>query len=107
MGFQLIVGLIVVALDRRLLDGSVHALDLAIGPRVADLGESVLNALSPANTVKGDFPIGFGAFAFGELYAVVGQQGVDGVRHSADQVRQEVPSHHARGLRMQFCVGKL
>ena len=62
-----------VAFDRCILDRSVHALDLAIGPRGADLGEPVLNALSLANTVKGDFPIGFCSFAFGELDAIVGQ----------------------------------
>ena len=73
MGFQLVVGLVVVALYRCILDRSVHALDLAIGPRMADLGEPVLDVLSPANTVKVDFPIGLGSFAFGELDAVVGQ----------------------------------
>jgi hypothetical protein len=31
-----------------------HALDLAIRPRVADLGESMKNALRPADTVKRD-----------------------------------------------------
>ena len=67
MGFQLVVGLVVVALYCCILDRSVHALDLAIGPRVADLGEPVLNALSLANTVKGHFPIAFGSFPFGKL----------------------------------------
>ena len=107
MGFQLVVGSIVVTLDRCFLDRSVHALDLAIGPWVADLGESVLDTLSPANTVKRDFPIAFGSFAFGELNAVVAEQSVNDVRYGVDQVVQEVSGHHARGLRMQFGVGEL
>ncbi len=36
MGFELFVALIVIVLDGRVLDGAVHALDLAFRPRVED-----------------------------------------------------------------------
>lgn len=90
-----------------ILNRSVHSLDLAIGPRVTDLGEPVLNALSVANTVKGDFPVALGSFTFGELNAIVCQQGVDGIRHSVDQVGQEISCNHPSRLWVQFGIGEL
>jgi hypothetical protein len=41
-----------VAFDRRLLDGPVYPLELAIGPRVLHLGEPLLDAIPPAAHVE-------------------------------------------------------
>ncbi len=38
--------------DRCFLDRPVHALDLAIGPEVVDLGQSMLDAVQVADTIK-------------------------------------------------------
>jgi hypothetical protein len=38
VSFELIVSIVMVALDGRFLDRAVHALDLAIGPGMLDLG---------------------------------------------------------------------
>jgi hypothetical protein len=46
MGLKLAVVVIVEALDGGFLDGSAHAFDLAIRPRMLDLGQPVLNALT-------------------------------------------------------------
>jgi hypothetical protein len=43
MSPELIVVFVVEALDRCVLDGAVHALDLAAGPGVLDLGEAVFD----------------------------------------------------------------
>jgi hypothetical protein len=42
---QLIVAVVVEALDCGLLDGPVHSLDLTIRSRMIDLGEAVLDAV--------------------------------------------------------------
>lgn len=52
---ELIVALIVKALDGRILDGAVHAFDLAIGPRMFRLGGSM-------------FDISFGASIFEDIH---------------------------------------
>lgn len=48
MLLQLAVAVVVEASDSSVLDGSVHPLDLAVGPRVVDLGEAVLDAVGIA-----------------------------------------------------------
>ncbi len=68
MCLQLIVRFVVVALDRRLLESAVHALDLAVGPRVVGLGKPVLDIVGAADLVEAvDTPAG------GLAVAVLGQ----------------------------------
>src|SRR5215217_5020074 len=45
---ELCVAVVVTAPDRRVLDGPVHPLNLAIGPGMIDLREAVLDAVLPA-----------------------------------------------------------
>ena len=40
---ELVVRFVVEAFDRRLLDGAVHALDLAVGPMMLGLGEAMVD----------------------------------------------------------------
>jgi len=49
---ELVGGLVMVALDPRFFDGAVHALDLAVGPRVRRFGQAVRHAVLPANAVN-------------------------------------------------------
>jgi hypothetical protein len=53
---QLIVGLVVEALDRRLLDGPVHPLDLAVGPGVLWLGQAMIDVGLCAGQLEGMGP---------------------------------------------------
>ena len=52
MAAQLVVVVIVEAFDGCFLDGSVHALDLSVGPGMLDLGEPVLDLMLAADTVE-------------------------------------------------------
>ena len=94
VGLELPVAIVMVAFDGGLLDRSVHPFDLAVGPRVLDLGEPVLDAVLAAAHVEhvGHEP-GCGAIGVawreGELEAVVGQDGVDLVGHGRDQRDEE------------------
>ncbi len=45
MPSQLVVIVVVIALDRGVFDGAVHALDLTVGPRMIDLGETMFDAV--------------------------------------------------------------
>ena len=52
MRSELLVAVVVVALDGGVLEGSVHALDLTIGPRVIGLGQAVLDLVLAADPVE-------------------------------------------------------
>jgi hypothetical protein len=52
MGIELLVAVVVIALDGGFLDGPVHAFDLTIGPWVLDLGEAVLDTALLASHIK-------------------------------------------------------
>ena len=49
---ELVMGLIVVTIDGRFLDGSVCPLDPTVGPRVVGLGQAMLDAVGPADLVE-------------------------------------------------------
>lgn len=73
MPAQLIVIVIVEALDGGVLDGPIHPLDLAVRPGMVDLCEPVLDAMFVADAVEDvlkGMPV---AGPVGELNAVVGQ----------------------------------
>jgi hypothetical protein len=53
---QLIVGFVVEAFYSRVLDRSVHSLDLTIGPRVVGLGQAVLDPVGFADHVEAHWP---------------------------------------------------
>jgi hypothetical protein len=50
---ELVVVLVVESLDRGVLDGAVHALDLAVRPRVPRLGEPVVDVELGAGELEG------------------------------------------------------
>ena len=52
MRSKLVVAVVVVALDRRILDGAVHPLDLPVGPRMVHLGQSMLDVVLVADAVE-------------------------------------------------------
>lgn len=52
MRSQLSMAVVVVAFDRRVLDRTVHSLDLPVGPRVVHLGQTVLDAMLVADTIE-------------------------------------------------------
>ena len=52
MAAQLVVIVVVEALDGRFLDRAVHPLDLSVGPGMLDLGEPVLDAMFVADAVE-------------------------------------------------------
>jgi hypothetical protein len=99
---QLIVTVIVIAVNSGLLDGTVHAFDLAIGPGMFDLGQTVINVMSGASTLECVTPeqLSFrshlpdvhrcpaAACWISELNAVVGEDRVDGV-DGVDGVRDK------------------
>ena len=81
-GLQALQVVVVVDRHRGVLDRAVHALGLAIGPRVAWLGEPVLDA-------------------------VVGQHGVDLVGEGLDHAPEEGRTCHLARLVVELDVGEL
>lgn len=107
---QLIVAVVMVALDRRLLEGPVHALDLAIDPRVVWLGEPMLDVVCPADLVEAVDVVQGGRAAtvlgqLGELDAVVGQDDVQAVRTGLDECLQESAGHGSISAFVQLGKG--
>ena len=83
------------------------ALDLSIGPRMLDLGESVLNAMFAADAVKNVLASKSVPFLIGELNAIVSEDDVDPVRHCGNQIAQKLCRQHLASLGVQFDIGKL
>ena len=88
------------ALDRRILDRSVHALDLAVGPGMLGLdktmvdiglGAGIFEGVSSEGLLTSDQLLDLGrrptrATGIGEVQTVVGEHGMDLVENSGDQV---------------------
>ncbi len=86
MGFQLAMGDVAVSFHRSFLDGSVHALDLSIGPGMIDFRQSMFDTILTADAIKNRHEGVFIAGAVGELDTVVGQDSMDSVRDGFKQV---------------------
>lgn len=76
---------IVEDLDRGLFDRPVHALDLAVGPGMVDLGQTVLDAVFVADAIKNVPTEAIGRAAaiprlLSERYTVVSEDCVDLIR---------------------------
>ena len=101
---EFVVASVMVALDRGVLDGSVHPLDLTVRPWAARLGQAVLDLRLLARPFERmpavqarpvlDRPVGgclrFGLLVqwlvVGKLDAVIREHPVDRVRHGGDQI---------------------
>lgn len=85
---------VVIALDGRILDRAVHSLDLAIGSRMVDPGEAMLDPIVPTahrehmRDVAGCRTVGV-ARRKAELDAVIGQDRVNLVGNGGDQGDKE------------------
>ena len=115
------MGFVEEALDGCLLEGSVHALDLAVGPRMFWLGEPVVDVGLGASELEGMGAEGLSSVerapdlggsraavaGRGEMNSVVGEHGVDLVRHGLDQGVQEVGRDALGGLLVHLDEGEL
>ena len=84
---QLIVAVVVKALDGCFLDSAVHSLDLAVGPRVVGLGEPMLDPVGFADHVEAHWPGIDGVPVSGllcELNTVIGENGMDLIGHGLE-----------------------
>ena len=93
---KLVMGFVIEAFDRRILDRPVHAFDLAIGPRMLGLGEAMIDVGFGTGVFEGMGSEGFLACdqlfdlgcrpalatGIGEVQTVVGQHRVDFVGNS-------------------------
>jgi len=52
VSFELIVSIVIIALDGRFLDRAIHSLDLAIGPGMFDFGLPMFNPVLLAAHIK-------------------------------------------------------
>ena len=101
MAAELLVAVVVVALDGSILDCAVHSLDLSVRPGMVHLGQAVLDPVVFTDPVE-DVLKRMGVFlAVGELDAVVRQDGMDPVGDRRDQVAQELGGGHLTGLLLQ------
>ena len=88
--------------DGGLLEGPVHPLDLPVGPGMIDLGEPVLDIVSPANTIEdvaGECPDGL---SVRKLNAIVGQDDLNGIRYGFDEIPRERCRVHLSRFVMEF-----
>jgi len=107
---------VVEALDGCVLDGAVHPLDLAIGPRVLCFGRTVFDIVIGASKFEGMSPEqfsvcdGFSDQWYGrpsgarrsKLNAVISENCVDPVGHGRNQPQQELSRYSRGGSFVQF-----
>ena len=104
---ELFAIIVVEAFDGCVLDSAVHPLDLSVGPGMIGLGEPVLDTVFSADAVEDVLQSVAVPLAIGELYAVVGERGVDGVGNGCDEVTQELSGGHFPGFCDQLSEGEL
>ncbi len=85
MGVELLARVVVIALNGRFLDGSVHSFDLAVGPGMVWFSEPVFDSVGAAQAVEGmAAEAGGGALTVlrqvRELDAMVGEDDMDAIR---------------------------
>ena len=101
---------VVVTLDRRIFDRSVHPLDLTIGPWMVGLGQAVLDTVGLADDVEAHWPGVDGVAVPGllcELNAIIGENGVDLIGHGFEHVLKELPGRLSVGRRNELGDGEL
>jgi len=103
VGSELVVAVIVIAVDGRLFDRAVHPLDLPIGPWVIGLGQAMLDAVGSADLIEAVDPVSSGPaitvfWQVSELNTVIGQHRMQPVWHCRDQGFQE--THGGRTVRL-------
>ena len=113
---EVLVSLVVEALDGGFFESSVHAFDLAVGPGVFGLGQPVVDIGLGAGELEGMSTEEFSAFESeldlggsrtavagrGEVDSVVGEHGMDLVGYGGDERVQEVGRNPLRGLLMRL-----
>ena len=100
------MSVVVITLDRRFFDRAVHPLDLAIGPRMVDLGQAMSDAIVFAEAIEDMFESKTVAFAMGELNPVIGQEGMDLVGHRHNQLAQKLCGIDLAGAPVQFDISE-
>lgn len=118
---ELSMVLVVIGAHGGVLEGAIHTFDLAVGPRMVRFGEAVIDMMVSAGVFEGmsaedlaalkgkaDVVGGRSGIAWrGEVSAVVGEDGVDAVRNSGDQLLKELGCSAARRSWDESSKGKL
>src|SRR4051812_34457037 len=99
--------LIVIALNGRVLDCSIHPLDLPVSPRVVDLRQPVLDAVLFTDAVEQMLERPLILEAIGELDAVIGEDDMNAVGHGGGQTAEELTGRGAGLVFMQLGVSEL
>src|SRR5205809_7247720 len=78
MRSKLLVIVVVIAIDRRFLEGTVHPLDLPIGPWMIGFGQAMLDAVGSADLIEAVDPVSSGPaitvlWQVSELNTVIGR----------------------------------
>lgn len=121
MPFELCVIVVVVAPDGRVLDGAVHAFDLAVSPRMRRLCQAMLDVEIGAGRLEGVAAEGHALGphrldvfwrpaipgGLGEVGAVVRQYDVDLIGNGLGEVTQEVACDAPGRLPVQLDEGEL
>jgi hypothetical protein len=75
----------VITLDRRVLDCAIHALDLAVRPRMVNFRQPVLNLVLFTDAIKQMLESPLILYAVGELDATVSQDDIEAIGYGSDQ----------------------
>ncbi len=105
--FELRVSIVVVTLDRCLLDRPVHTLDLAVRPGMVHLSLVLVDAMLTANAAEDVCEGRSVLLSIGELDAVIRQNSMDFVGQCCDEIAQELGRDHLACSLVQLDIGEL
>ena len=111
MRSELLVIVVVIAIDRRFLEGTVHPLDLTIRPRVIGFGQAVFDTACSADLIEAVDPVtrrpAIAIFRqVGKLDTVIGQHRMQPVRYGRDQCFEEAHGGRTIGFVVQCDEGE-
>ena len=87
---KLLMRIVVVPIGGRLLQRAIHALDLPIRPGMIGFGQAMLYPVFATDTVKQQREGIADALPVDELDVIVGQDGMDFVGHSGNEMAQVI-----------------
>src|SRR5687768_8328795 len=101
------MSLIEVAVNSCFFDSAIHPFNLPVRPGMLGFGQAMVNTMLFADTVKQQLKSIFISGTIGELNAIIGQNRMNFVGNSRNEISQELDSYGACCPFMKFHQNKL
>jgi hypothetical protein len=105
--FSGLMGLVGVCCDCGFLERSIHTFHLTIRPGMIGCSQPMGDGVVSTDACKDVFEGVFILLPIRQLDAIIGEYGVEFVRHSRNEIAQELGCHRLQGFRVELGVREL